>query len=255
MFRLAPALAAPTVAFIVLGFATAPTAQPSAAPAAALANPDRPDADRQRDAARKPEAVVAFTGARAGDRIADVIPGTGYYSRIFSAVVGPQGHVYGVFPVELKSVVKTPLPPDGATPYPKFANVTAVVGPINAFAAPEALNIVFISDNYHDLHDPFFAPADLAVINKQVFKALKPGGTYIVVDHAAEAGSGLRDTNTRHRIDEATVRSEVQAAGFVFVGASEALRNPADTRLTAIFDPAIRGKTDQFMLKFRKPGR
>jgi len=224
----------------------------SKAIAAAVANPDRPDADKARDANRKPGEALAFAGVKPGQSVADFIPGTGYYSLILSGIVGPKGHVYGFYPVELKNIRRTP-PADGAAPFPKFANVTAVVAPVNQFAAPAPLDMVWISDNYHDLHDPFFGPADLALVNAAVFKALKPGGVYLVLDHAAEAGSGLRDTNTRHRIDEAAVKTEVEAAGFKLEAESDLLRNPADNRLAAIFDPAIRGHTDQFILKFRKP--
>jgi predicted methyltransferase len=219
----------------------------------AVGNPDRPAADVARDADRKPAEVIAFAGLRPGQKIADLIPGTGYYSLIFSGVVGPSGHVYGFYPSELANFIKRPMPPNGSAPFAKFANVTALSAPVNQFAAPEPLDMVWISDNYHDLHDPFFAPADLAVIDAQVFRALKPGGVFLVLDHAAEAGSGLRDTNTLHRIDEASVKSEVEAAGFKLAAESDVLRNPADTHALKIFDPAIRGVTDQFVLKFRKP--
>jgi predicted methyltransferase len=242
------------LAVLAVGLPAAGSAAPADI-AAAVANPSRPDADRQRDADRKPGAALGFAGIAVGAKVADLIPGTGYYSRILATAVGPNGHVYGYFPSELAHFIKTPLPPNGATPYPAFPNVTAVVAPVNQFAAPEPLDLVWISDNYHDLHDPFFAPADLALINKAVFEALKPGGTYIVLDHAAPNGSGLADTNTLHRIDEASVKSEVEAAGFVFDGESDALRNPADTREKAIFDPSVKGKTDQFILKFHKPAR
>jgi len=221
--------------------------------ASAVANPDRPADDRQRDALRKPAEVIAFSGMRPGLTVADVIPGTGYYDRIFAGVVGPKGHVYGFYPAELPNFRKVQLPPQGATPDPKFPNFTAVVAPVNAFALPTQADLVWLSDNYHDLHDPFFAPADLAKINKAVFQALKPGGIYLIVDHAADKGSGLRDTNTLHRIDEAAVKAEVEAAGFRLVGESEVLRNPADDHSKKIFDPSIRGQTDQFVLRFRKP--
>jgi predicted methyltransferase len=218
----------------------------------ALASPDRPAADTQRDEARKPGEMIAFSRMKPGWKVADVIPGAGYYDRIFAGVVGPKGRVYAFYPAELKAVVKT-LPPDGTTPFLGAANITAVVRPVNEFAVPEALDLVWISDNYHDLHDPFFAPADLAQINRAVFAALKPGGTYLIIDHAAEAGSGLRDTNTLHRIDETSVVREVEAAGFQLAGESDALRNPADTHQLRNTDPAIRGHTDQFVLRFRKP--
>jgi predicted methyltransferase len=222
--------------------------------AAAVANPDRPAADRQRDATRKPAEVIAFSHMRPGWIVADIIPGSGYYDRIFAGVVGAKGHVYGFYPSELTNFLKKlRLPPDGGRPDAKFPSFTALVAPMNDFAAPVPVDLVWLSDNYHDLHDPFFAPADVAKINAAVFKALKPGGIYLIVDHAAEKGSGLRDTNTLHRIDEAAVEAEVEAAGFQLVGESRVLRNPADDHRKNIFDPAIRGRTDQFVLRFRKP--
>ena len=233
--------------------ATAAPATPSYI-AAAVADSSRPAADVQRDGDRKPAEVIAFSGMKPGWTIADYIPGTGYYDRIFAGVVGPKGRVYAFYPSEIPNFRKDmQLPASGTTPWLGAANLTAIVAPANDFAAPAPLDLVWISDNYHDLHDPFFAPADLAKVNAAVFKALKPGGIYLVVDHRAEAGSGLRDTNTLHRIDEAVVKSEIEAAGFQLVGESDVLKNPADTHTLRIFDPAIRAHTDQFVLKFRKP--
>lgn len=250
--RLFVKLAAGLAGAAIVTAALAATAIPGYI-AAAVANANRPDVDKQRDDARKPAETIAFSGMKPGWVIADFIPGTGYYDRIFSGVVGAKGHVYGFYPAELKSFVKTPLPPDGTKPFAKFDNVTTLLAPANDFAAPAPLDLVWISDNYHDLHDPFFAPADLAKVNAAVFKALKPGGIYLVLDHAAPAGSGLADTNTLHRIDEAAVKTEVEAAGFKLVGESDALHNPADDHSKAILDPSIRAHTDQFILKFRKP--
>lgn len=230
-------------------------AAPAAVPAyvtAAVASPDRPDADKARDANRKPAEVIAFAGVKPGWTVADFVPGSGYFSRILAKAVGPGGHVYAVYPTEIAA--KHPPPADLARPFPEAPNVTGVALPVNDFAAPKPLDLVWLSDNYHDLHDPFFAPADLAKINAAVFRALKPGGIYLIIDHAAEPGSGLRDTNTLHRIDEAALKAEVEAAGFVLAGESDVLRNPADNHGLKIFDPAIRGRTDQFVLKFRKPG-
>jgi predicted methyltransferase len=110
---------------------------------------------------------------------------------------------------------------------------------------------VWTSQNYHDLHNR--PNADLAAFNKNVFDSLKPGGTYIVLDHAAEAGSGTRDTSTLHRIDPEVVKTEVTAAGFKLEGQSDVLKNPQDPHTANVRDPSIRGKTDQFILKFRKP--
>jgi predicted methyltransferase len=113
--------------------------------------------------------------------------------------------------------------------------------------------VVFTSQNYHDYNDKFMAPATIESLNKQVFAALKPGGTWVIVDHVAESGSGMRDTDSLHRIDPAIVRKQVEAAGFVYVGESKVLRNPADGHQVKVFDKSIRGHTDQFAYKFRKP--
>ena len=122
------------------------------------------------------------------------------------------------------------------------------------FAVPERLDLVWTAQNYHDLHDTFMKPTDIAALNAAIFRALKPGGVFIVIDHAAESGSGLRDTETLHRIDPQSIREEVTAAGFVFEGESAVLRNADDSHLLRVFDPAIRHRTDQVVLKFRKPG-
>jgi predicted methyltransferase len=134
-----------------------------------------------------------------------------------------------------------------------YPNVSLIHAPVMKFATPEPVDVVWTSQNYHDMHDSFFGPADLAVVNKAIYNALKPGGTYVVLDHAAAAGTGLRDTETLHRIDPAAVKKEVMAAGFEFAGEDDALKNPADPHTKNVFDPSIRGKTDQFIFKFRKP--
>jgi len=222
--------------------------------AAAVADPSRPQADKDLDAARKPAETLAFVGVKPGAKVVDVIPGQGqYFTHLFAAAVGPKGAVYAFVPAELAKMIKTPLPANGAKPDPTRPNVTFLVGPANDFATPAPVDVVWIRQNYHDLHDPFMAPTDVPTFNKAVFKALKPGGVYVILDHSAPDGSGLASTNTTHRIDAATVKAEVTAAGFQFEGESNMLRNPADTRDKLVFDPAIRGHTDQFLYKFRKP--
>jgi predicted methyltransferase len=245
----------PIAAALVIFGCTTTSAQNAVPPniANAVANQDRPGEDRQRDANRKPAEVLTFVGIKKGDKVADFIPGKGYFSRILSSAVGPQGHVYAFVPAEFATFLKQPLPLNGSMPYPQFTNVSVIAAPVDDFAAPEPLDLVWISLNYHDLHDPFLAPADLTRINKTVFAALKPGGRYVIIDHSAEAGSGLRDTNTLHRIDEAAVKSEVVAAGFTLDGESDLLHNAGDSRTANVRDPTIRGKTDQFILIFRKP--
>jgi predicted methyltransferase len=168
--------------------------------------------------------------------------------------VGPSGHVYAITPQEIVTAFpKAAAAINAVAADPAYANVTVLVEPINALTTPSPVDLVWTAQNYHDLHDPFLGPADLTKVNAAVRAALKPGGIYLIVDHADAAGTGLSDTNTLHRIDEASVKSEVTAAGFVLVGASDVLRNPADNHTLKVFDPAIRGHTDQFVLKFRKP--
>jgi len=238
------ALAAPT---------GASTTQIPAYVAAAVADPGRPAEDKARDGDRKPAACVAFAGIRPGDKVADLMPGKGYFTKIFARVVGAKGWVYAFYPSEIDAMyakhnMTVPPPAD-----PRYPNVSSLHASIAAFVAPEKLDVVWTSQNYHDLHDKFFGPVDIAAFNKAVYNALKPGGVFIVLDHVAAAGSGLRDTDTLHRIDPAAVKREVEAAGFKFAGESDALRNPADPHTALVFDKSIRGHTDQFLFKFRKP--
>ena len=125
--------------------------------------------------------------------------------------------------------------------------------PATGLKVPTRVDLVFTAQNYHDYPDKFMGKVAPAVLNKAVFAALKPGGVYLIIDHAAAAGSGMRDTDTLHRIDPAAVKSQVIAAGFKFVGMSPLLANPADDHKLVVFDKAIRGHTDQFIYKFRKP--
>jgi predicted methyltransferase len=212
----------------------------------------RPADDKQLDAERKPAEMLMIAHVKPGMRVMDLIPGHGYFTRLFSKVVGPKGYVYAFQPAEFDGLLKGKPAPilAVAAGYP---NVSVIHASVNGMTAPESLDLVWTSQNYHDLHDSFAKPADLALVNKAVFNALKRGGLYIVLDHAAERGSGLRDTETLHRIDEATVKQEVLAAGFKLAGESNVLRNAEDAHTLKVFDPAIRHKTDQFILIFRKP--
>lgn len=220
----------------------------------AIASKSRPDSDTAQDPDRKPAKVLAFIGIKPGMRVADLIPGGGYYTRLFSKIVGRHGHVYSVVPTEFLSMRSTAdAPIQAIAASPGYKNVTELKQSINKVHTPKKLDIAFTSMNYHDLHDPFMGPANMSEVNKSIFNSLKHGGVYIVLDHAAEAGSGVRDTNTLHRIDPAVVKKEVLAAGFVFDGESNALRNPDDDHTKRVFDPSIRGRTDKFIYKFRKP--
>ena len=219
---------------------------------AAINDTARPDEDKKLDEERLPSDMLAFAGIKPGMKVMDLIPGRGYFTRLFAKAVGDQGYVYSYQPTEFDAFNKGKPAPIKAVAT-EYKNVSAIDAPINSLAAPELLDVVWTSQNYHDLHDSFAKPADLAIINKAVFAALKPGGLYIVLDHAAAAGSGLRDTETLHRIDEATVKQEVLAAGFKLVGESNVLRNPKDPHDKLVFDPSIRHHTDEFILKFMKP--
>jgi predicted methyltransferase len=220
---------------------------------AAIADKARPAEDVARDANRKPADMVMFAGIKPGSIVVELIPGKGYFTRIFAKAVGPKGHVYSFVPTEFDAVFKKNNIPIRSGSDPDYPNVTYIHASIAALPIPQLADVVWTSQNYHDLHDKFTGPIDIAAFNKAVLAALKPGGTFIVLDHAAADGSGLRDTDTLHRIDAAAVKSEVTAAGFKYVGKSDVLRNPADPRDKLVFDPSIRGKTDQFIFKFRKP--
>jgi predicted methyltransferase len=226
-------------------------AQITPATKAAVADPGRPEADRARDAARKPLDVVGFAGVKPGDKVADLFPGGGYFTRILSKTVGPRGKVYAVVPD-----MPAPSPEQLASfaaltkAYP---NVVLVRGSLAAFNPPEKLDVVWTSENYHDFRNPMFGGVDMAAFNKAVFNALKPGGVYYIEDHVAAPGAGATVTATLHRIEPVTVRREVEAAGFRLESLSDLLLNAADPKTAIIFDPAIRGKTDKFVMRFRKP--
>jgi predicted methyltransferase len=220
---------------------------------AALADPARA-AHRAADSRRKAAELITFAGVRPGDKVLDLIPGDGYWTRIFAKTVGPEGKVYAVWPINYGRValgnVETlrQLSADA-----NYGNIVTQVQPTTTLTAREPLDVVWTSQNYHDYPDEFMGKADPLVLNNAVFQILKPGGTYLVIDHMAEAGSGMRDTENFHRIDPAIVRSQVEAAGFKFAGESKVLNNPADPLNVAVFDPSIRGRTSQFAYRFVKP--
>ena len=230
----------------------APVSAASSAVAAAVADPARPAKDTALDSGRKPTELLTFLGLKKGQVIVDVFPGP-YWDRLFSSVVGPKGEVIQWEAVEMAKAENFTLPANGAHTLEGYANVTAQSGPVNGFSTTKPVDVVWMRQNYHDLYDPFMGPADVPAFNKAVFKALKKGGIYVIIDHSAPDGSGLADTNTTHRIDAAVVKKDMTAAGFVFVGESNSQRNPADARDKLVFDPSVRGKTDQFVYLFRKP--
>lgn len=219
---------------------------------AAIADPAR-NADTQADARRHPAELAAFAQVRPGDTVVDLIPGSGYFTRIFSKIVGQKGHVYAVWPSEYANEAADDVTATKAMAgKPEYANVSVIVQPAANFAIPTKADVVWTSQNYHDYPDKFMGKIDPASFDRQVYAALKPGGVFVVVDHVADAGSGMRDTDTLHRIDPAIVKMQVTSVGFKFDGASDVLRNPADKHKTTVFDKSIRGHTDQFVYRFRK---
>lgn len=218
----------------------------------AVANPARSEKDKARDAARHPAEILAFAGVKTGDKVGDFLMGGGYFTRIFSGAVGPTGKVYAFQAAEFISFQADYAKWQDETA--KFApNIVPVRSSVGAFAPAEPLDLIFTAQNYHDLHLGYATPAQIAAINAGLFKALKPGGVLLVIDHYAADGTGDTQSNKLHRIDIATVKSELEAAGFKLEATSDILRNPSDPRTASVFDPSIQGKTDQFILKFRKP--
>lgn len=238
---------------LMLAALIAPVAARAAVPdydRRAVADTARPADFRKLDADRKPAEVLAFSGVKPGETIAEYLPGGGYYTRLLSDVVGPTGKVY--------ALETTTWGDDNVAGTKKaiadLSNVTLDTAPLGAFDLPEKVDLFWTTLNYHDLHVPKYANVDMAAFNKHVFDSLKPGGVYLIIDHAAAKGTGATLSPTLHRIEEATVIQEVTAAGFTLAGESDILRNPADDHTKAVFDPSIRWKTDQFILMFRKPG-
>ncbi len=230
---------------ILAGVAVTPAfAQSPVSYASAVADKDRPAKDVFRDTRRKPARTLAFARIRPGMKVAELIPGNGYYTRFLSRAVGPSGHVYTIPFGEPRASQSAAIAKDAA-----YANITLLAGSPARLGAPEPVDLVWTSQNYHDIR------AGRGLLNKAVFDALKPGGIYFIVDHAAKAGAGAGDDVllSLHRIDEEVVKKEVLAAGFVLDGEGEFLHNPADDRTKMVFDRELNRDTDQFVLRFKKP--
>jgi predicted methyltransferase len=222
---------------------------------AALADPARQQHRDAADERRKPRELVSLSGIKPGDKILDLIPGDGYWTRIFSKVVGPEGKVYAVWPEAYARFARgnvTTLQELSKDDH--YGNIVTAVQPSAILAAPEKLDLVWTSQNYHDYPDEYMGKdADPALLSKAVFDMLKPGGVYMIIDHRAADGRGMADTEELHRIDPATVREQVEKAGFRFAGESRVLENAKDPLNIPVFDKSIRGRTSQFAFKFVKP--
>jgi len=222
--------------------------------AAAVADKGRPEADVKRDEFRKPAAMLEFAGIKPGMTVVDFLPGGGYFTRIFAKAVGPKGVVYAVSgpPRPVTDPAKPPPTPaqDVIAADAAYGNVKSVHVPLTALAVPTQADVVWTSQNYHDVKN--IPNVDMLAFDKSIYAMLKPGGVFIVLDHVANPGDP-DVTKKLHRIDPAVVKQEVTAAGFKYEGESTVLKNPADDHTKGIRDGFTQGQTDQFIYKFRKP--
>jgi predicted methyltransferase len=215
--------------------------------AKAVADPSRPKTDSTRDTLRAPGETLAFVGVKPGMTVAEFFPSGGYYTRMISDVVGPKGKVYGIDNPKWDKGEDAKMAAE-----PGHANVSIQLVKFGEFNLPQKVDVVWTTQNYHDLHVAEYGPVDIADFNKRVYDALKPGGIYFVLDHQANPGTDDAQIAKVHRIEKSQVVKEVTAAGFKLVGESNALHRTTDDHTKGSSDPAIKSHTDQFMLKFQK---
>ena len=236
--------------------ATEPSPEDEQALQAAIASEERPADDRARDQARKPYEVLRFFDVRPGMHVADLGAGSGYFSEIIARTVGPEGRVYlqnNSFVIDrfasgpLAERLERLAMPHIQRLDVEFDELGLPAGELDA-----VLMMLFYHDTFW-MEKPAGGTPDRAKMNRAIFDALKPGGVFGVIDHHAQAGSRDRDVQTIHRVDAELVKAEILAAGFVLDAESDMLRHPDDDRTGNVFDPALRGHTDQFVFRFRKP--
>ena len=250
------------VALVVLAACTTPFGPPSPLSgeriAAIVASPDRSAADRQNDERRKPAETLAFIGVRPGMDVLDVSAGGGYTSELLARAVGPRGHVYGQSLPPRPVAPGTPPPRTSAmriaerAQNPNVANLSPILAPVapptRATIGPRSLDLVTLMFNYHDFGH---MNVDRRALNAAVFGALKPGGLYVIADHAGRPGTGISESGTLHRVEEDLVIREVEAAGFKLADRGAFLRNPNDPRDRETPEPPM--PKDEFIVKFVKP--
>jgi len=236
----------------------APLAAMARAPdyAAAIADPKRPADARALDEGRKPAETLAFLGLKPGMKAADIVTGSGYWAEIMADVVGPKGKVTGFEPSQFTA--KPESQQKWQALQARRPEVKWVSYPFEGFRAPaNSFDFAILNLNYHDLYWqsekmglPFTDPAAFV---KALYGATKPGGIVGVIDHAGPSGDTRAIVDKLHRIDPAVVKADFAKAGFVLDGESPLLANPQDDHSRNVFDPAIRGRTDRFLFRFRKP--
>jgi len=230
--------------------------RPTPAVQAAVDAPDRSADDRALDAGRHPAELLSFAGVERGMRVAELGAGGGYTAELLARAVGPTGVVYAQnAPFMLRRYAERPWSARLAKPV--MQNVVRLDRDFDEPLPPDVhdLDVVLMVLFYHDT---VWLGADRARMNANIFGALKPGGRFVVVDHAARPGAGLADVQTLHRIEEGVVRQEVEAAGFRLAKTADFLRNPSDPRDWNDAPSAAaerRGTSDRFALLFGKPGR
>jgi predicted methyltransferase len=201
--------------------------------------------------------LVQFARVGAGANVLDVWPGNGDWTRGFSDIVGAKGRVYSFVPAELAQFKSDPVGQMKALAQETGRENVEVVSTnlVTLSEISRPLDVVWLSQFYHDLHTPLLQTrgGSSAAFNRAVFERLKPGGVYVVVDHAAAAGAGTSQVESLHRIDPAVVRKEVEEAGFVLEAESAVLANKDDPHSAKIFDPSIKGRTDRFAFRFVRP--
>jgi len=216
---------------------------------AIVAAPDRSDADRQTDQRRQPAKMLAFTGARPGMKVPDMEANAGYSTELLARAVAPDGVVYAQDSAEIiERFVKDKF--DIRAQKPAMKNVVHVVRNFDDPIPPDVSGLDLITF-FFAYHDVTYMPVDRAVMNKKMFAALKPGGFLVIADHSARPGDGTTVGKTLHRIEESTLRREIEAAGFKLVSEADFLRHPEDPRDAAVFHPPV--PVDEFVLKYQKP--
>jgi predicted methyltransferase len=249
-------IAALSIALTAVPLAAKSAAQQPVSIAAVVASTSRNPDNLKLDAARKPAEVLQFLGLRPGMNVLDLFGANAYWAEITSPVVGPKGHVTVWNPTQFYSEKRKA---SFAAFMGSHANVSIVTSPFEAADLPKNYaDWVILNDNYHDTYwknEKLGVPQmDPNAFLKAVYAAMKPGGVIGVIDHVANPNDDTRATVDKyHRIDPNVVKADFKRAGFVFVGSSDVLRNPADDHLTEVHDPKIAGKTDRFIFKFKKP--